>query len=377
MDARLHSIFLTPDGESGVQALPPRISTNVESFKLQHPAFTHTLYGTDSGRAFLVQHFDSDTVAAFDELVPLAYKADLLRYCLLFEHGGIYADLSLYFFAPLVEVPGSGFVHVFRDGFGTTPWITSNSILGAPPREKVFEQCIRTILQNVRDRYYGADPLCPTGPNLFGRQLAGWVPPEMLICGETLRINRNPHVHCWAYVGARGDLVAVNYKRGGAGLASLGARSNSDYNVLYARKEIYRTELGRTSRWSAAEYGRRGFLRAAAGAPPGAVPERHHAGYAISGPYAPLGRGTYMARLLLAPSPGNAKGTIAGFLDVCCAAGRRILNQGSRFEVSPGSGSIMLEIPFSLDEDLEDVEVRLFLDRDAPFVFEALEMERT
>jgi len=375
MSACLHSIFLTPEGHEADPVLPPRIALNLESFKLQHPGFTHTLYGDASGRDFILRHFDANTVAAFDELVPLAYKADLLRYCLLFQLGGIYADLSLNFFTPLVEDPATDRVLAFRDGYSAAPWIVSNSLLFAPAGERVFERCIHSIIEHTRTRYYGTNQLCPTGPNLLGRHMAAAMPLDRLVCGETLRINKNAGTFSWAYVGPHtNEVVAVNIKRGG-GLASLGGQAN-DYNRLYAARAVYKSEVRKVFRWSAEEYVRRGFMSAGnvtTGQPgPGPLP----AGVALTGPYVPLIAGRYKARFHVEKVSSRLYDPLDFQVDVRADDGKSLLFSSPPRRAFPAPGGTLLEADFQLPRGADDVEVRLVLRNAGSFAFQALELER-
>lgn len=235
----LHSILLTNFSERSepIFLLPPMIEQNIYSLKLHHHDFQHVLYGNDEMAAFIEQHFDQDVVSAYHSLVPMAYKADLGRYCLMFERGGIYSDLSIHYFSRFVDVDIEK-LHIFRDGFSHAPWIVSNSIIAAPKKMNVFERCIKKIVEHVRQGYYGTNPLCPTGPNLFGFELANSTPLEQIVSGETVRINRNPTTHSYVYLNNSGEVLATNVKRG-IGLGSLGLGFKQDYNELYSQKKIY------------------------------------------------------------------------------------------------------------------------------------------
>lgn len=234
---RLHSIYLSRDETENRPALPGRVAMNLATFRACYPNMPHELYNLESGRYIISANFDRDVVMAFDHLVPLAYKADLLRYCLLYVFGGVYADLGMHFFLPVKFFNMTQNIFVFRDGFGRAPWIVSNSLILAKPKLSVFEACITAIVRHVKDGYYGLTPLCPTGPNLFGRELSRTTSLEELACGETVRINRSS-THSFAYLDASGDVIAVNVKRG-AGLRAVGGRYHEDYNKLYAKRQIY------------------------------------------------------------------------------------------------------------------------------------------
>ena len=54
----------------------------------------HYLYNDDDCRAFIRDAFPPDVVAAYDLLIPTAFKADLWRYCVLYKFGGVYLDIK-------------------------------------------------------------------------------------------------------------------------------------------------------------------------------------------------------------------------------------------------------------------------------------------
>jgi mannosyltransferase OCH1-like enzyme len=237
MEKRLHSIYLSRGKFFNNKNLPYQINQNILSFKSHHHDYKHVLYDDDSLRNFIELHFDSEVLDSYDKLIPLAYKADLGRYCLLFEYGGIYADLAIYFFQRFYNDKNIHKLHIFRDAFSEVPWITSNSIIAAPSKLKIFEILIHKIIQNCREEHYGVNALSPTGPNIFGSILAAHLDPKIIICGDTNRINKNRH-HSYAYTSPEGDVVAVSVKKG-TGLSSLGHNIDENYNQYWSAKNVY------------------------------------------------------------------------------------------------------------------------------------------
>lgn len=237
----LHSIFLTNKTDS-LQELPSKIKKNIDSFVAAHEGARHVLYTNDTLRAFIESKFDSDVIFAYDELVPLAYKADLGRYCLLYELGGVYSDLSIYFFNSFFGLDHLEKLYTFRDASSGAPWIVSNSIIAAPPKAKVFENCIKKIVQHTKNHYYGENALCPTGPHLFGAELAKSTKLGDIVCGETIRLPSRNGIHNFAYVSKENEFFAINYKRG-YGLSTLGAKTQNNYAAAYNRREIYASAM--------------------------------------------------------------------------------------------------------------------------------------
>ncbi|MDY0960587.1 glycosyltransferase family 32 protein [Massilia sp. CFBP9026] len=233
----LFSILITDQAHAD-QALPPAIARNLASLREHHPGLPHRLYGQDAIRDFLRAHMEADVAWAYDQLLPYAYRADLARLCLLHEFGGLYADLSVFFHAPLPLE--SGKLIVFRDRAVVAPWIVSNTILGAPPRAPALAAAIRMIVANCRSRYRGASSLCPTGPVLLGKAIALHCEPDQIHLGEVSNLAQRNDTESLAFIDATdGRLVGYRTKRA-AGLAELGLeRGVNDYNDFYYARLTY------------------------------------------------------------------------------------------------------------------------------------------
>jgi len=74
--------------------LPDVIKEAHEILIKQNPEFEFHLYDDNMCREFIKTNFDEDTLFAFDNLKPGAFKADLWRYCVLYINGGIYVDIK-------------------------------------------------------------------------------------------------------------------------------------------------------------------------------------------------------------------------------------------------------------------------------------------
>lgn len=365
---RLHSIYLTRNLNDKVTCLPSKIARNIDSFKECHPELEHQLYNVELGRQFLKLHFDTDVLSAFDSLRPLAYKADLLRYCLLYELGGIYADLSLYFHSSVLNFDKSSKIFIYRDVMSRAPWIASNSLILTQPHMQVFESCIKKIVEHVSTDYYGTNALCPTGPNLFGAVLAETTPLFEISSGEVIKISRSLG-HSYAYLNASGDVVAVTVKAG-QGLGSLGAHSTDNYNDYYNDREIYNHNLNKKT-WTFQELVSRGNTVKKNDA--GKFP----AGIAIYGPYTKLTAGTYSARFVISKHDLTLLKQHGPFkMDVCKNFGKKFIDF---IKVEPkdlDDGFVALGGFFHIKEPVDHLEVRLRISSALEFNIERLEIER-
>ena len=156
---------------ASVQALLPELRECVYSW-LDPAVPVRVLYYDDaSARAFLAEHYSPAVVAAFDSLVPGAFKADLFRYCEIFLRGGIWADIKCARTAPYEQL-------LNRDGalvvdlFSTGVW---NGFFAAPPRAAWVGGCLERALRTIWAKSYGASPLDICGPSCLGRSVRAWL----------------------------------------------------------------------------------------------------------------------------------------------------------------------------------------------------------
>jgi mannosyltransferase OCH1-like enzyme len=115
---------------------------------------------------FIKNNFEPDVLYAYESLVPSAYKSDLWRYCVLYINGGIYMDIKYrcvngFKFIELTEKE-----YFVRDYNVTN---TYNALITTLPRNEILHKCIRQIVENVKNNYYGNGCLDPTGPGLLGK----------------------------------------------------------------------------------------------------------------------------------------------------------------------------------------------------------------
>ena len=366
---KLHSIFLSRNPSETVANLPSKIVRNIDSFKECHPSLEHQIYNIECGRQFIKLHFDTDVLSAFDSLKPLAYKADLLRYCLLHEFGGIYADLSLYFHSSALDFDESSKIFIYRDVISRAPWIASNSLIIAQPHMQVFESCIKEVVTHFKNNYYGTNALCPTGPNLFGAMLAKTTPLSEIASGEAIKISRTSS-HSFAYLNALGDVVAVAVKAG-PGLGSLGALTAENYNDYYNQRDIYNHSLNKKT-WTYQDLVSNGntFKKNDAGQFP--------AGIAIYGPYTKLIAGLYHARFIISQHDLTLLNHHGHYtMDVCKSFGEELIDLIGEKSETLLDDLVALGVSFLLKEPVDNLEIRLHISQAIDFKIERLEIERT
>lgn len=155
-------------GDPDVDDSPRIIQKALATYRTLNPHYEHFYFGDDAARQYIAEHEPVHVLDAYDQLRPLAYKADFWRYIVLYHEGGVYADAKSIALAPLdawLPTQRGVLVNDIR-GAGIL-----NALMAMPPRDPLMRLAIDEIVKNVRERYYGRGPLDITGPRLLARCL--------------------------------------------------------------------------------------------------------------------------------------------------------------------------------------------------------------
>jgi mannosyltransferase OCH1-like enzyme len=142
---------------------------------VMNPGLEIKFYDDTDCDAYIARHFPSDVLHAYRTLLPAAYKADLFRYCVLYQEGGIWSDVWQDWLVPFKDL-----IDFSRDKlFLVRDWHDAAcnehgvqiSFMAALPKLSIFVDAINQVVRNVKNRYYGCGYLSVTGPELFGRIL--------------------------------------------------------------------------------------------------------------------------------------------------------------------------------------------------------------
>ena len=173
-------------------------------------------YGDASARAFLATHFGKRATDAWDALRPGAFRADLLRYCELYVHGGVYADIKCTRLAPYPDLLGpDGTLVLDIADSGSGLW---NGFFAAPPRAPWLKNAIRRVLANVEARAYGTNRLGLdiTGPTVACRAVR-----------ESVALRADAQAHAKAHAQAHDDSSCEFLRHDGTKGADSDSRTNS------------------------------------------------------------------------------------------------------------------------------------------------------
>jgi len=130
------------------------------------PNYKTIIYDDDmEAHQFIKNNYSDVHLMVFDQLLPGAYKADLLRLLLLYRYGGVYVDLGMRFEVPLKEMLGENHLVLVKDY--QRAGIANGFIFARYPRSVFIRACIVQLIQNVIDLSYGASSLDITGPDML------------------------------------------------------------------------------------------------------------------------------------------------------------------------------------------------------------------
>ena len=206
-----------------------------ETIKL-NPEFKIKYYSDKDSRDFIKNNFESEILLTYDKLIPGAYKADLFRYCILYKNGGIYSDLTQRFTMPFNKL-----IHLEKDnlylvkdiehykinGDGSSKGIQI-SFMASRPGNEIFLKAVKQIVKNVNDKFYGDNPLHPTGPTLFYNILQdykGDYKVELKETGKNKIVNSN---------GETVIISKINNQQ------SVILRNRDHYTTLWRNRRIYK-----------------------------------------------------------------------------------------------------------------------------------------
>ena len=214
--------------------LPLKMKETVETLKKQNPEFEHHIYTLDECMEFIKEKFDEKVLNAYNRLVPLAYKADLWRYCILYKYGGIYLDIkySCVNNFKLFDLTDKEHFVQDRQEYYINKNGISQAFLVSKPNNLLLLECINKIVENVNNNYYGFNSLYPTGPGLIGDLYDKFYNDrsniDLKFIGDgIITDNKNNHI-LKEYLEYRDELkLAVDELK------------TENYGILYEKKQIY------------------------------------------------------------------------------------------------------------------------------------------
>lgn len=245
---QISQIYLT---DQKTKSLPAKLKYMTSSIEKSFLDSTHVIYDNDMLRDFIAERFSKEVVLAYDSLIPYAYKADLGRYCLLYELGGWYFDIAV---RVIMQPKISRDIEwiSFRDSNRWTNclWTCSNAAIYSVPKNNILQTAIEMIIKNCKMEYYGIRSIDPTGPSLLGKAMARHGTSNKHVIGDMLALTPTHQLINRAFVFPSGNILAWSkpwLPKGPVSLSVLGAEGTNSYKELWAKRNIYRKDIPWTS----------------------------------------------------------------------------------------------------------------------------------
>lgn len=151
--------------------LPPLMQKNVELLRETNPEFEVIVYDGDMAREYIKANFsggdDSDGLGilrVYDTLIPISFKSDLFRFCVVYKEGGVYLDIK---FEPVSGFKLLSLVKNIQLWASETANVASTGIFMSVPGNPILRRAIEMIKYNVANRIMGKWPSSVTGPWLL------------------------------------------------------------------------------------------------------------------------------------------------------------------------------------------------------------------
>lgn len=166
----VHQIILAA-GE--IDVIPEQNINGIKSV-LKGP---HTLWTDDAIVQLLIENFPPEVLQAYGCIKPLALKADLARYCILYVYGGWYVDL-------FVRIENLDVLKRFNENTeailfrelpinGGAIFSTLNTIFWfSSPNHEILKNAIIETADNINSKNYGNHPFSVTGALVLGEAVA-------------------------------------------------------------------------------------------------------------------------------------------------------------------------------------------------------------
>jgi mannosyltransferase OCH1-like enzyme len=148
----------------------PKMTETIQNIIIRNPEFKIEIHLLDSCREFIKTNFAEMVLKTYDKLIPIEYKSDLWKYCILYANGGIYLDMGFYHTDTDTDNIDFKFADYTDKEYFTktaeTNMINGCLIIVKPRNENIFNFIIK-IVNNVNMNYYGFDKSSITGSLLL------------------------------------------------------------------------------------------------------------------------------------------------------------------------------------------------------------------
>ena len=138
----LHQTFRSAD-------VPEAMHRAAMSWSELNPGYSYHFYDDADHISFLRERFDPRVADAYGKINEGAFRADLWRYCILYEYGGVYADIDSVCKMPLDDVLRSNDEFVVPMVTAAQPSAVFNAFICSTPGHPFLREAITHACNNI------------------------------------------------------------------------------------------------------------------------------------------------------------------------------------------------------------------------------------
>ena len=134
--------------------IPQKVKDNIKQYASD---YEYRLFDDEDAIRFLKEEYGQILVDTFNSIKGGAHRADLLRYCILYRYGGVYADIKMEFIKPLNKIFTQD--NTFYTVMGISKYNGCyQGLIASPPCNDIFIDAVNHIIsvdkQSLNDNYH-------------------------------------------------------------------------------------------------------------------------------------------------------------------------------------------------------------------------------
>jgi len=216
--------------------LTPQMVNAMRTWRDKNPGWDYELFDNNECVEFIKKYFNNDTLKAFNNLIPGAFKADLFRYCYLYIKGGVYSDIDNICLVPLNSFlrDDDTFVSV-KDRMVDGQDLIYNAFIAVEKNHPVLKKAIDLTVHNVLNDMYpntGSDTinmLSISGPKCLAAALDSCKGIKFRLLDI---VEKGIHI---THIKTNSGKMVVQVKYDGY-------KVENDYWDLFAKRQVYKNQ---------------------------------------------------------------------------------------------------------------------------------------
>lgn len=234
--------------------IPTSMKFAIQSIQSEsNNGYIYKYFTDDECVEYLKQHFQPDVLLQYNSLIPGAFKCDVFRLCVLLIEGGIYVDTGM------LKMKNTDFNEMIGSKSDLLLCIDCSdngiyqAIIGSTKNNEVIRKCLNHILNNIRQKHYGINPLDITGPMAIGRVIRQFFPENTLpLTPGTYKLTNGQYAKLLTHDGQNGCMAGTindeygkiylytKYKGYNIDRASMTSSEFVSYGTLYDLKKVFK-----------------------------------------------------------------------------------------------------------------------------------------